>query len=157
MPTISIRRATMQDLPAISNLSQQLFDHDGQFTDEFNMSWSRAKEGKEFIVKHVKSKKSTILLAEDGTKPIGYILMSIETVSWRKFNPVADVINLIVAPTYRGKGIGTRLLQEAKKLAIERGAKRMIVAALTADSRSLKFYEQRGFKNFNVTLLTKLT
>lgn len=152
---ITIRRATINDLEAICDLSQQLFDYEQQFTDEFNMSWSRAIEGKKFFTKKLKGRKSFILLAQDGNKLAGYILIALESPAWREYIPIADVANLSIAPDYRGKGIGTRLMQQAKKMAIKRGAKRMSVSALTSNARVLKFYEKQGFKDFNITLIMK--
>lgn len=150
---ITIRRATITDLTAICDLSQLLFDYERQFTDEFNMDWSHATEGKEFFIKRLKSRKSFILLAQDENKLVGYILITLEKFAWRAYNPIADVVNLSVTPLYRGKGIGTKLFQQAKKLVIKRGAKRMSVSALTGNIRTLKFYERLGFKDFNVTLV----
>jgi len=153
---IIIRRASINDLAAVCELSQLLFDYERQFTDEFNMSWSHAKEGQEFFTKRIKSRKSFVLLAQDGNKLVGYILITLEKFSWRAFNPIADVVNLSVSHKYRGKGIGTTLFQKAKKLAIKRGAKRMSVSALTQNTRTLKFYQRQGFGNFNVTMVMKL-
>lgn len=153
---IKIRRATVDDLASICELSQLLFDYERQFTNEFNMSWSHAKEGQEFFTKRLKSRKSFILLAQNRNKLVGYILITLEKFAWRAFNPIADVVNLSVVPTYRGKGIGTTLFQQAKKLAIKRGAKRMSVSALMKNTRTLKFYQRQGFGDFNVTMVMKL-
>ena len=153
---ITIRRASIEDLTSICNLSQLLFDHERQFTDEYNMSWSHAKEGKEFFTKRLKSRRSFILLAQDGNKLVGYILISLGKFAWRAFNPIAEVVNLSVAPEYRGKGVGSTLFQQAKKLAIKRGAKRMSVSALTENTGALKFYKRQGFNDFDVIMIMKL-
>ncbi len=153
---ITIRRATIDDVASVCALSQWLFEYERQFTDEFNINWSHAEEGKKFFIKRLKSRKSFILLAQDGNILVGYILITLEKLSWRAFNPIAEVVNLSVAPVYRGKGIGTTLFQQAKVLAKKRGAQRMSVSALTGNTRTLQFYQRQGFGDFNVTMLMKL-
>lgn len=150
---ITIRRATLNDIPAVCTLSQSLFEHERQFTDEFNMQWSHGEDGVKFFTKSLKSRSSFILLALDGEKIIGYILMKLERVSWRVYNPMAELTNLSVDPMYRGQGVGTKLFQHAKAIMKKRGVKRISVQALTDNVRAVKFYETMGFKDFSVVLL----
>lgn len=153
---IQIRRATISDLSSICDLSQQLFEYERQFTNEYNMDWSHAKEGQKFFSKCLRSRKSFTLLAQDGDKLVGYILVTIHKLAWRAFNPIAEVDNLSISPEYRGKGIGTKLLLKAKQLAIKRGAKRMSVSALSDNVRALHFYHQYGFEKFVTSLVMKM-
>lgn len=152
---IKIRRATIDDLFSICDLSQSLFEYERQFTDEYNMSWSHAKEGQKFFTKCLKGRKSFILLAQDGNVLVGYILVTVKKLAWRAFNPIAEIDNLTILSTYRGKGIGTKLMQQAKKIAVKRGAKRISVSALSDNIRALKFYRQQGFKDLITSLVMK--
>lgn len=153
---ITIRRATLKDIPAICTLSQTLFEHERQFTDEFNMQWSHGKDGVGYFTKSLKSRSSFILLALQGELVIGYILMKLERISWRVYNPMAELSNLSVDPMYRGQGVGTKLFQHAKAILKKRGVKRISVQALSDNTRALKFYETMGFEDFSVVLLMKV-
>lgn len=153
---ITIRRATIDDLPSICALSQSLFEHERQFTDEFDMDWSHGKAGKAFFTRRLKSPSSFILLAEDGNKTIGYVLVKLEKFSWRSVNPIADINNLSVHPNYREQGIGTKLVEHAKLKAKNIGAKRMSVHALRKNERALKFYRTKGFTDFYIELLMNI-
>jgi len=153
---ITIRRATIEDLPAISDLSQELFIHERQFTDEYDMTWSHAKAGQDFFTKQLKRRRSYILLALDDDKPVGYILIKIEKFTWRAYNPIAEVGNFSVHPAYRGKGIGTMLFEQSKAIAKKRGVKRLSVQALANNFRAVKFYRARGFEDFDLTMLMKI-
>lgn len=143
----------MKDIPAICSLSQSLFEHERQFTKEFDMTWSHSAAGVAFFKRRIESKSSYIFIASDREKTVGYILIRIEKFTWRAFNPIADIGNLSVDPAYRGKGIGTRLFAEAKAEARKRGAIRMSVQALAGNTRALKFYKTNGFTDFEVALL----
>lgn len=149
----TIRRATLEDVPAVCALSQALFEHDRQFTDEQNIEWSHSKDGVAFFSKSIKSRSSFILLALDGEKIVGYILMTMGRFSWRAYNPMAEVVNLCVDPLYRGQGVGTKLFDHVKAIMKKRGVKRISVQAISADVRAIKFYETLGFKDFTVTRL----
>lgn len=153
---IKIRRAKISDVPVICTLSQTLFEHERQFTEEFNMEWSHGFAGKKFFTKAVKSRASYILLAEYEKKVIGYILIKLERVSWRAYNPMADVTNLCVDPMYRGQGVGTKLFEHAKIIATKRGVRRLNVQTLAGNLRAVKFYKTMGFEDFSVTLLMNL-
>ena len=154
--SISIRRATIDDLSSICDLSQSIFNHEREFTNEFNMNWSHAKEGKEFFYKRLKGKTSCIFLAFDGETTVGYILITLQKYAWRAFLPIAEVTNLGVLPSYRSKGIGTMLIQKAKTYAMKRGAKRMSVETLEGNIRAVDFYKRCGFTDFSRTMLMKL-
>ncbi len=147
---ITIRRATLHDIPAVCTLSQSLFEHERQFTDEFNMEWSHGQDGVKFFTKSLKSRSSFILLALEKENVIGYILMKLERVSWRVYNPMAELTNLSVDPMYRGQGVGTKLFQHAKAILKRRNVKRISVQALTNNTRAVKFYETLGFEDFSV-------
>lgn len=153
---ITIRIATLDDVPAICTLSQLLFEHEHQFTDEYDMGWSHGRAGKGFFTRRIKSPSSFTLLAMDGDKPVGYALVRLDKFSWRVRNPIADINNLSVNPDYRGQGIGAKLVLLAKTEAKKRGAKRMTVQALSQNERALKFYRTQGFTDFDVAFLMNL-
>lgn len=153
---IRIRRAKREDVPAISALSQRLFEHERQYTDEFDMGWSEGKDGKEFFTKRIGSRSSFVFLAEFDGRIVGYILIKIDRFAWRSYNPIAEITNLSVDPMYRGQRVGTKLLDYAKAMAKKRGAKRMTVEALTDNEGALRFYRARGFMPFSMLSILKI-
>ncbi|MFZ5535834.1 MAG: GNAT family N-acetyltransferase [Patescibacteria group bacterium] len=154
---ITIRRAKLSDLDAICTLSQSLFEHERQFTDEYDMGWSHGVAGRKFFTKMLRSRKAFVLLALAEEKVVGYILVKFLTFSWRAYNPIAELTNLSVDPMFRGQGIGTKLVEKAVAIARKRGAKRMSVEGLHDNVRALKFYKTQGFRSFSDTLLLTLT
>jgi len=154
---ITIRRAKLSDLDAICTLSQSLFEHERQFTDEYDMGWSHGVAGRKFFTKMLRSRKAFVLLATAEEKVVGYILVKFLTFSWRAYNPIAELTNLSVDPMFRGQGIGTKLVEKAVAIARKRGAKRMSVEGLHDNVRALKFYKTQGFRSFSDTLLLTLT
>ncbi len=52
---------------------------------------------------------------------------------------------LLLAPQARGKGLGAAILYEVKRLARARGASRLLVGVLDANTRARAFWQQQGF------------
>ena len=55
----------------------------------------------------------------------------------------AQIRSMAVEENYRGKGIGSIVLEELENIAIEKGAKKII---LHARNNAVKFYESNGYK-----------
>jgi len=55
----------------------------------------------------------------------------------------AQIRSMAVEEEWRGKGIGSMLIKALEKIAIEKGAKKII---LHARDNSVKFYESNGYK-----------
>ncbi len=54
--------------------------------------------------------------------------------------------NIAVDPLYRGQGIGTYILENAFKLAEDKGCRRVILDVTLGNEGALKLYEKFGFK-----------
>jgi GNAT superfamily N-acetyltransferase len=65
---------------------------------------------------------------------------------------VADLESIHVYPRYRGRGIGTRLVDAFFAWALARGADRASVIAYAANADALRFYARHGFTARSVIL-----
>jgi ribosomal protein S18 acetylase RimI-like enzyme len=55
-----------------------------------------------------------------------------------------EIAKMMTRPTHRNRGVGTRLLQEAERLALERG-KTLVVLDTALDGGASGFYERHGY------------
>jgi [ribosomal protein S18]-alanine N-acetyltransferase len=62
---------------------------------------------------------------------------------------VADLMTIVVAPSGRGKGVGTRLLSAAMAHARDRGAQQMLLE-VRADNPAQQLYRSCGFTEIDV-------
>lgn len=81
-------------------------------------------------------------LVEDGAKPIGYIV-------WGQCDSeptAAKLHKCYLLPEYQGKGIGSRMLQQAMEYAREEGYKLLRLNVNRHNAKAIKAYNRNGFK-----------
>lgn len=109
MKNIKIRKATLEDLKTIQDLSQELFEHDAQWDHFFNMNWSHSKNGAEFFRRILTKRKGVCFLAEISGMAVGYLTASIlPALFWRPIKRT-EITNIYVKKDFRGEQVGTNL------------------------------------------------
>lgn len=149
---VLIRRATIEDLYAIQSLSFALFEYEKTYTNEYDLAWSHSADGKKYFTKRLKSRSMFILLAQVDKQIVGYVAVCIARISERFYNPIAEIENLCVDPLYRGKGVGTMLMQEISNIVKKRGVKRLKVIVLSNNNPALRFYRNNGYNDVDIIL-----
>lgn len=91
------------------------------------------------------------LLAQQGQETVG---MALVTVKHESFFHLAD---LIVLPEHRGKGVGSRLLEEVKRRAVQQGSPCLTLHVLNGNERAGRLYESLGFAQWRTTMLCALS
>ena len=88
-------------------------------------------------------KWTTHLIAKDGETSVGYI--SIFFAKFRKMRGNAYLV-LAVRANQRGKGIGTKLMEEAEKLARRRGIRRLELEVFAKNTGAQKLFKRLGYE-----------
>jgi ribosomal protein S18 acetylase RimI-like enzyme len=96
---------------------------------------------------------TVLLLAYNGDALIGYALAHVLAVeetwipdTWRTGARIAEVESLSVLPEYRGRGIGTTLMDALDREIEALGVDDVIVGALAGNEEALRLYRRRGFR-----------
>jgi ribosomal protein S18 acetylase RimI-like enzyme len=152
----NIREATISDLEAILHLNKKLFDYETSFNTEYNLDWTFSDVGRNYFKKMIEDENEIALVAELEDKIVGYLVVSIYHHSFRKENPIAELDNMYIEEKFRGKGIGTQLVAEAKRKAKEKGARTLKVEAAAQNEKALSFYRACGFEDFDIILQMSL-
>ena len=101
----------------------------------FAVPWSRQSFWEEAA-----NDQAYYLLALDGEKIIGY------AGTWLVFDE-AHITNVAIAPEYRGKGVGTRMMQEIIRIVKEKGITSMTLEVRPSNTAALALYHKFGFSS----------
>jgi ribosomal protein S18 acetylase RimI-like enzyme len=93
-----------------------------------------------------------LLLARDGDQLIGYALGYTMPAAgtwladtWVTGALLAEVESLSVLPAYRGRGLGSRLLEELHERLRDQGANDLILGVLAGNTEARRLYERLGY------------
>lgn len=133
---ITISKASLSDI----NIITPLFDAYRVFYKQE----SDMEAAKNFISERLNREESTIFLASSGDEAIGFTQLYpvFSSVSVQRMHILND---LYVNPEYRGKGIATLLLNEAKHFALENGSKGLGLET-AQDNPAQALYERLGWE-----------
>ena len=143
-PNLEIRLATPADVPAIAALLRGL----GWFAFINDEATARTEtRAKKHLGLCMADDSHTVLVAEDA---IGAVL-GYAAVHWLPYlmlpGPEGYVSDLFVTEAARGQGLGTRLLEAVRDMAVSRGCSRlMLVNRRTRESYKRGFYRKLGWE-----------
>jgi len=133
---LTIRTATRDDLDQIA----PLFDAYRQFfTEKPDLDVSRA-----FLGERLEREESVVLAAFDGAEATGFLQLYPLFSSWyvkRQW----FLSDLYVAPAFRERGIGKRLVAACVDFAKHTGSRAILVELPFSEPHLVKFYGELGF------------
>lgn len=128
MIDIVIEDMTLSDLKEISDV----------LTTEFDDFWN-----KNILETELKNPFSKYIVAKFENEIIGFAGV-IDTIDQ------LEITNIVVKKSFRGKGIGNKLLVELIKLAKNRNKNEIILEVNNKNLAAIKLYEKNGFKNIGI-------
>ena len=150
---IMIRRAVPQDAEQIESLYEQL-ERDAVTYQPQHFVISPAGARSEQLLSMIGSETQTMFAAEEDGEVVGFAHVALHMAkAFSCLKPQSNIYlqDLVVAPEYRGKGIGTLLLNAAKEYGRENGAEFFRTQVFPMNADGLRFYRRNGFE---VTMLT---
>ncbi len=154
---MTIKKATLSNLPRILELNLELFKFEKQYGDSYSLEWTFSDTGKSYFKTRIR--QDLVFVAYDNFKDriVGYICGYKYVHKARNPQNIAEIENMFVEETYRGRGVGSRLItlfeMEAKKL----GVQRLKVSAILQNEWAIKFYQKVKFKKHEIVLEKDLT
>ncbi len=140
-----IRKATVDDTPAIAELYREQFREMSKLIPDF------IKEGDQsvdFLEKTISNDDSDILVYENDGIVVGFILLQ------AKERPDFDfmlpgkycyIMDIIITEAHRNKGFGTALMNSAKDWAKEQDCNFVNLDVLSNNTGAITLYEKLGF------------
>lgn len=132
---ITIRNARIEDFEDIFILFEQLWPD-----KELNFKSLRT-----VFERGMKSQSDEYICAELDNKVIGFCALAIVNNFWQE-GYIAYIYSMIVEDSFRGKGVGTSILEKAFDIAKQRDCKRVELDSGFPREKAHKFYETLGFE-----------
>ena len=114
MQDFQIRYCTENDYEAVYELLRQLWADTIPDRDALRTAYTKA----------VASKSQMLIVARVGPRLAGFCSLTVKNNLWQAGN-LGHIDELVVDGCFRGKGVGSRLLEEITKIARENGCKRI--------------------------------
>ena len=127
---IELRNLKLRDLGAIERIERR----------SYPTPWSRSMFAGEL------TKSSSVCLGAydtDTDRLVAYLIISRYVDAWH-------VMNVAVAPDYRGRGIATRLLERLFELTAGDGGRGYTLEVRVSNRSAIRLYEKLGFKGRGV-------
>jgi ribosomal protein S18 acetylase RimI-like enzyme len=132
---MDIRGARLQDDEALATLDMA--------TWSAHVSPAPAREpGSPFF--NDRSQPENVLVAETDGVAAGYVMLH-QSIPLQSHHHVLEVNGLAVDPSRQGRGIGRALMEEAKREARRKGARKLSLRVLAPNVTARRLYESCGF------------
>jgi GNAT superfamily N-acetyltransferase len=143
---MQITPANASDIPALCELLALLFSQEADFKPDYEAQ-SRGLAG---IISS--PEVGLIVVARQDSQVVGMVNL-LYTVSTALGDRVALLEDMVVSPNARGAGVGSRLLEQAIRLARLNGCKRITLLTDSDNESAQRFYQRHGFGMSSMTPL----
>lgn len=153
---MQIEKASRSDLPAVRKLYRILFSDMAALQPTYLRA---ASQEDAFILSAIEKEDWDILLAREGERVHGFALVQLRhTPPYTCMVPhrLAYLMDLVVEPAARNRGIGHALLDAVKAWGRERGADYVELQALSQNEGARRLYAREGFVDDMRTLRCSL-
>jgi ribosomal protein S18 acetylase RimI-like enzyme len=148
MSEIVIRKATREELPAVAVLAGKLVRmHHAVDPQRFFLP-DRVEAGYEWwLGKELERAHARVLVARDDRRVAGYSYGALEERDWNLLLDGHGAIHdLCVDEEWRGRGIGTRLLDAMIRELDGLGAERLLLSTMVGNAAAQSLFRAAGFR-----------
>lgn len=115
-----------------------------------NFDWAAPRKHRERLARQQEG-HDVYLVAWLGGLPVGHVLLQWQGTndlpSALRMDGCPNVEDLFVSPSHRSRGIGSRLLGHAEKLAIQMGYSQIGLGVSVDNPRARSLYDLRGYRD----------
>ena len=155
MDNIVIRRATINDLEIVQNLNNSLFELEKECYDPtLIINWPLTEEGRKYFYDLIIN--NYVVLGLVGDDIVGYLAGTIEEKGSYEEIQYGEINNMFIDDSYRGYGIGKKLINSFKNYCRDNNVFNLKVTASYKNENAIAFYHKNGFEEFNLTLTSKI-
>lgn len=150
---IQIRLFEENDRADMENISWQVQEWEKQSYPGKALSKDIIARHVERLIQSTKNGQGIIIVATLDNKCIGYVVGVVHS-DFLNTEDAFYIKDMGVEKYYRGKGIGTKLLQEIEKVAKNKyGLNKMMIAVICGNDGAEKLYRRMGYVPYELELI----
>lgn len=152
-----IREVRLDDIDRVNELYRTLFEH----MQTLEPDYMTISDQDPLFLQSVISQENDFIgfVYQDDDQIQGLIVAQVQTTPpYKCFVPQRCVylMDIIVAPDQRRRGIGKLLIDEVKQWASEHGVDYLELNVLSSNEEALSLYEREGFRSFSKSMRMRL-
>jgi ribosomal protein S18 acetylase RimI-like enzyme len=148
-PAVVIRKATEADVPGIVELWKEFVDFHAVRDPYFTRSASGHENFAKYVAERMRKESDIVLVAEAAGCLVGFCVAGIvQRPPVYEISECGGIDSLAVTEGYRRRGVGNRLVEEARRWFIGRGVRRIEVGVLMENRTAGSFWRKMGFRPY---------
>lgn len=150
---VKIREAEKPDIQKIQELNAELSEKEAnEYDPTIDPEYTYTEEAENWYRGLIQDTGFAKVAEKDG-EIIGYAVGDISHAEeFRNIEKIAILESMYLKPEHRSKGIGTEFVNKFKTLAEKQDAERIRVEASAENTDAIRFYREKGFKDYSLTL-----
>jgi GNAT superfamily N-acetyltransferase len=154
----SIRKATLEDLPAVIDLAVDMVLFSISPLRDFRSDAVRRyrRADLQALEEVMCSDQASVLIAEQDGKLIGHVIVATRSQESSSGTSQAWVFDLSVRPDHWGTGLSQALMARAEAFGRELGMSHIGLGVTLSNERALRFYQRLGYQEERVQMVKRL-
>lgn len=144
-----VEPATIEDLPALTELVMNLFSRSGDFTPDRTVQ----ERGLQLILEQ--PNRGRIFVVRNHDQIFGMVNL-LFTISTARGGFVILMEDVVIHPDHRGQGYGTMLVDYVAEFAKKKHFKRITLLTDRISAESQEFFKKRGFEYSNMIPMRRI-
>ncbi len=167
MPDFAIAPLALDRMEELQPVWRSLYEHHlaltphlGDRAQPFELAW-RARQRIEAEWR-ASGQELFVLAAHAEDSYVGYALVRIRrgsdfAASWSASERLAELVILAVLPDWRGRGVGSALLDAVEARLRELEVEDMVISVVTTNDDAMRLYRRRGAEPFVTELIQRVS
>jgi ribosomal protein S18 acetylase RimI-like enzyme len=148
---MNIRSAHKDEVKVLQDLNDLVFKDNSKYDPDLKLDWAQSPIGKEYFESVLNNADAICLIAEENSKPIGYIAAVPRDFGYR-LSKYIEIENMGVSSEFQSEGIGSQLVDKCLDIARKNGFQKVYVNSYSDNIKAVSFYEKCGLKKIDVSL-----
>jgi diamine N-acetyltransferase len=156
MNDIIIRKATKKDLSELYKLDLKLYQYHEVLGDMYRIGAKAEQFMKEDVAKMVRSRTTTIFIAEIDSKLVGMAAAKIhKTFPGHSISRVGEVSDIYILPAYRKKDVASKLLGACDSWFVKNNIHELSVTIYDKNTEATAFWKKKGYTKHPMFMLRR--